>query len=235
MDGLAELAAALASFVATHFALSSRWVRPKLVARLGQAGFLAFYSVIAALTLTISLWSYIQAPYVALWVAPIAVKHLTLSIMIVASIMMVAAISPQNPAVAGQPMPDLVKGPTGIFRITRHPFMWGVALWALTHLAANGDAALVMLFGSLAFLALAGTVHTDSRKRREHGAAWDAYAAQSSHVPFLAAIQGRTRIVWPEIGWRPVILGLIVYVILLIAHEPVIGIAPMSWVSGLFG
>ena len=37
-----------------------------------------------------------------------------------------------------------------------------------------------------------------------------------------------------EIGWLPVIIGFAVYLVLLILHETFFGIAPMSWVSGLF-
>jgi uncharacterized membrane protein len=132
-------------------------------------------------------------------------------------------------------MPDLAQGPRGIFRITRHPFMWGVALWAIVHAAANGDAASTMLFGALAALAVGGTLHADSRKRRQLGPAWDAYTRQTSHVPFAAIAQGRTGLVWHEIGWRPVILGVVLYVVLLVLHEPVIGVAPVSLVAGLFG
>jgi uncharacterized membrane protein len=36
----------------------------------------------------------------------------------------------------------------GIQRVTRHPFLWGVAVWAFVHLIANGDVASLMLFGS---------------------------------------------------------------------------------------
>jgi uncharacterized membrane protein len=230
-----HLAAALVLFVGGHFALSSHALRPRLIGRLGDRGFPAFYSVVAALGLAWTIWAYVSSPYVELWVAPTAVKHLTLSVMIVVSMIVIASFSPENPAVAGKPAPDLARGPVGIFRITRHPFNWGAALWALTHLAANGDAASVLLFGALAVLALAGSAHIDSRKRRQFGAAWKTYARQTSHIPFVAALQGRTRIVWREIGWRPVILGAVLYLVLLILHEPVIGIAPMSLVSGVFG
>jgi uncharacterized membrane protein len=229
------LAAALVLFVGGHFVLSSHALRPRLIGGLGDRGFPAFYSVVAALGLAWTIWAYIKSPYVELWVAPTAVKHLTLSVMIVVSMMVIASFSPQNPAIAGKPAPDLARGPVGIFHLTRHPFNWGMALWALTHLAANGDAASLMLFGALAFLALAGSAHIDSRKRRQFGAAWETYARQTSHIPFVAALQGRTRIVWREIGWRPVILGAVLYLVLLILHEPVIGIAPMSLVSGVFG
>jgi uncharacterized membrane protein len=232
---LGHLAVALAVFLAGHFILSSRGVRDPLVARIGERPFLGVYSLVAALTLIWAVWAYRTAPYAELWVAPTAVKHISLTVMIIVAIMVVASVSPNNPAVAGAPAPDLTRGPRGIFRITRHPFMWGVALWALVHLAANGDAASTLLFGALAALAILGTMHTDARKRRLLGPAWDAYAGQSSHLPFLAITRKRTSVAWAEIGWRPVVLGVILYLVLLALHEPVIGVAPLSLVAGLFG
>jgi uncharacterized membrane protein len=232
---LAALFIAVAVFVGAHFALSSRPIRDPLVARIGERPFLALYSACVAIPVIWMVAAYRAAPTDYLWIAPIAVKHISLSVMILASILAVASVSRNNPSVAGAPPPRLEDGPRGIFRITRHPFMWGVALWAVTHLLANGDVASVTLFGGLALLAIVGTLHSDSRKRRQHGPAWDAYARQSSHLPFLAIVQSRTRLAWSEIGWRPVVLGFGLYVVLLVFHEPVIGTAPISLVSGIFG
>ena len=232
---LVHLFVAMLAFLASHFVLSSRSVRDPLVAQLGERPFLGLYSLAAALMLTWTISAYIDAPTVELWSVPTAVKHITLTVVLLSAILIAASVSPNNPAVAGAPTPRLEEGPRGIFRITRHPFMWGVGLWALTHLAANGDAASQILFGGFAILALVGTMHTDSRKRRLIGPAWEAYARQSAHVPFVAIAQGRTRLNWSEIGWRPVILGAVLYLVLLVLHEPVIGIAPMSLVSGIFG
>lgn len=42
------------------------------------------------------------------------------------------------------------QGPVGyIKKAVRHPMLWGVILWAVIHLANNGDAASVLMFGSL--------------------------------------------------------------------------------------
>ena len=234
-DGLLSLMLATAAFVGAHFVFSSRPVRNVLVARAGERRFAGIYSVLVALPFVWMIAAYRAAPSIELWTAPTGIKHITLSVMILVSILIVAAISPNNPAVVGAPPLKLGDGPKGIFRITRHPFMWGVALWAITHLMASGDAASAVLFGGLAILAIGGTVHTDRRKQRLLGAPWDAYASQSSHLPFLAIAQGRTRLVWSEIGWRPVIMGFVLYLVLLLLHEPVIGLAPVSLVSGIFG
>lgn len=234
-DGLLSLLLATASFVGGHFVFSSRPVRDAVVARAGERRFAGIYSILVVLPFVWMIAAYRAAPSIELWIAPTGIKHITLSVMILVSILIVAAISPNNPAVVGATPPKLEDGPKGIFRITRHPFMWGVALWAITHLMASGDAAASVLFGGLAILAIGGSIHTDCRKRRLLGAPWDAYARQSSHLPFLAIAQGRTRLVLSEIGWRPVIVGFVLYLVLLLLHEPVIGLAPVSLVSGIFG
>jgi uncharacterized membrane protein len=44
--------------------------------------------------------------------------------------------------------------PTNLKRVMRHPFLWGVTLWAVAHLLTNGDLASLLLFGSFAAYAL---------------------------------------------------------------------------------
>ena len=112
--------------------------------------------------------------------------------------------------------------------------MWGIALWSTTHVLANGELYALIFFGGLTVLALAGTVQVDRRKACLEGNIWQAYAAKSSHIPFAAILAKRTHFSAREIGWIPVILGIIFYLVLLIPHETVVGIAPISWVSGLF-
>src|SRR2546429_8678386 len=79
----------------------------------------------------------------------------------------------------------------GMVRVTRHPFLWGVALWSLVHLIMNGDQASVILSGSLLLLALGGTVAIDAKRRRKFGDAWTQFAQTTSSVPFAAILSGR--------------------------------------------
>jgi len=73
-----------------------------------------------------------------------------------------------------------------MLRVTRHPFLWGVAIWAVGHLLVNGDRASIVLFGGMLILAVSGTSSIDAKRRRKLGDKWDAYAAQTSNVPFAA-------------------------------------------------
>ena len=78
-----------------------------------------------------------------------------------------------------------------------------MALWAATHLALNGDAASLLLFGSLLLLSLVGPLLIDAKRRHAFGPKWERFAAVTSNVPFAAIAGGRNRLEWREIGtWR---------------------------------
>ena len=123
-------------------------------------------------------------------------------------------------------------GAHGVLRITRHPFLWGVALWSGFHLAANGDLASVILFGTFFVLALSGTVSIDAKRRRKLGAAWDAFAANTSNLPFAAILSGRTSFRAREyFDWR-FFVTLLIFAVVLFGHARVIGVSPFpsGWV-----
>ena len=113
--------------------------------------------------------------------------------------------------------PDTVRG---ITRITRHPFLWGVALWALMHLLVNGDLAALILFGSLLLLALAGTAVIDAKRRRRYGEQWQAFAGSTSNIPFAAIAAGRNRLgpALREIGIVRAVIAIGVYVLIFALH-----------------
>jgi len=114
----------------------------------------------------------------------------------------------------------------GILRVTRHPVMWAIALWALVHLVARGDGASIIFFGGLAFVALAGTRLIDRRKDDTLGADWKRFAEATSNVPFTAIVEGRNRLVLAEIGWKGVAAGLIAFAVLLLAHPYLFRVRP---------
>jgi uncharacterized membrane protein len=104
----------------------------------------------------------------------------------------------------------------GMIRITRHPLMWGIMLWAASHIAARGDLKATIFFGGLLALAAIGTLLMDSRKKSNPD--WARFAAVTSNIPFVAIAQGRNRIVWREIGWLRPAIGLAVFFAVLAFH-----------------
>jgi uncharacterized membrane protein len=120
----------------------------------------------------------------------------------------------------------------GVLRITRHPFLWGVASWAAFHLAANGDLASVVLFGTFLALSILGTFSIDAKRRRKLGAQWDAFAARTSNVPFAAILSGRNSFKAGEyFDWR-FVLALMIFLAALFGHARLIGVSPFpnGWI-----
>ncbi|MGH6919297.1 MAG: NnrU family protein, partial [Geminicoccaceae bacterium] len=214
-----ELFAAAALLLATHYGISSTRLRAWLVARIGERPYLVLYSLVALGAVIWLIFAYQRAPYVALWPMATWSAWLPLLVMPFALLLLVCGVSTLNPTAVGSPDTlDQAEPARGILRITRHPFMWGVALWALAHIVPNGDAAGVVLFGTFAVLALLGTHLIDHKFATSRGAQWQRFLAVSSNLPFAAILAGRQHLVPAEIGWLRVGIALALYVVLLAMH-----------------
>lgn len=223
------MAAALC-FVGLHFVLSMRPARSWLVQTFGENGFLGLYSAQSIFGLVWLALAYRHAPYVELWGTSAATRWVVLVAMPVAVLLLIASLTTPNPTmVGGERAFDQTNPARGIFTITRHPMLWGVALWAGAHLIANGDAASLVLFAAMLVLALGGMVHIDIKRRARLGAAWGPFAMATSLLPFQAVVEGRTRLDLAGIGWRRVALTLFVFAGLLLAHPWLSGVALVVW------
>lgn len=185
---------AIAAFVGLHFVLSHRPVRDPLVARLGENGFSIAYSLIAIVTLVWTVSAYRAAPVIPVWSTPGWLAVLVTGAMLPVTVLFVAGLSRSPTVVRGDAILRDQSAGRGIFAITRNPFLWAVAAWALLHIAANGDVASMILFGGLLVLAVGGAYHIDAKRRAKLGLPWMAYAARTSNMPFAAIIEGRAEV-----------------------------------------
>lgn len=128
--------------------LAPGW-RDAQLARMGENGWKAAYSLVSVLGLGLIIWGFglarVDSP--ALWLPPIWTRHLAASLTLPAFILLVAAYLPGS----------RIKAAVG------HPMVAGVKLWALSHLLANGKLVDVVLFG--AFLAWAVADFISARRR----------------------------------------------------------------------
>lgn len=226
-----NLVAASAFFVLIHLLISGTRVRDGLIARIGQGPYMGLFVVLSIAGLV---WlgfafgearaSPANAPY---WSVGDASRHIQMALQLVAVLLIVIGLSTPNPTSVRQE--SAIERPVrGILRVTRHPFLWGVALWALGHLVVNGDRASLILFGSLLVLAVTGTASIDAKRKRALGEAWDGFAAQTSNVPFAAIVAGRQRLMLGEIGvWR-ILAAVAVYLALILAHPWITGVPAMA-------
>jgi len=225
MDPTAMLALATAVFLATHY-VSSTPLRAGLVRMLGDNGYLGFYVAVSLATIGWTIWAYAKAPYERLWIGDEfkvwAVVLMPVSLVLIAC----GALSPNPSAVRQESALRSLGEARGILRVTRHPVLWGIALWAAVHLISRGDSASVIFFGGLLLLAVSGPALIDARKDRTIGVDWQRFASTTSNIPFAAIIQGRNQFKFEEIGWLKVLAGLALYLVLVFLHPYLFGARP---------
>lgn len=223
-ETLTNLTIATILFVGSHFLLSWSAVREALVRRLGENPFRGIYSVLAIVVFVWMCRAYVRAPVIDLWPQGAWSWILALVVMPFASIFLVCGFSDNPTLVGGEGVMARDDPAPGILRVTRHPMLWAIALWALVHLAATGDAASLIFFGGLALLCFGGMAHIDARKHAQNPEQWQRITAVTSVIPFAAALAGRTSISLKAIGPMRIVIGLVLYALLLFGHEWAIGI-----------
>ncbi|MFQ5667813.1 MAG: NnrU family protein [Candidatus Binatia bacterium] len=222
-----SLVLAAAFFVGIHVFISGTSLRAAIVSKTGERAFQGLFSLLSLGGIVWMIQAYRHAPDIALWGQVDALRPAALLLMIVAFLFVVIGLATPSPtAVGGESQLDQQEPATGLLRITRHPFLWGVAIWAFTHLVINGDAAAVALFGGFLLLALVGPLSIDAKRKRAFGHKWDRFAAVTSNVPFAAIIQGRNTLKLGELGWLHIAAGLLFYAVVLVSHQWLFGASP---------
>jgi uncharacterized membrane protein len=225
MDPMQMLALATVVFLVTHY-VSSTPLRSGLVALLGENIYLGLYTLVSLATLGWMIWAYVKAPYERLWVGD-EFKVWAVVLMPVSLVLIACGALIRNPsAVRQERAVRYMDEPRGILRVTRHPILWGIALWASVHLVSRGDVASLIFFGGFLLLAISGTALQDRRKDRTIGVDWQRFASVTSNVPFAAIVGGRNHFTFDEIGWRQVLAGLALYFVLAFLHPYLFGVRP---------
>ena len=181
------LIAGLLVFFGIHLLPSVVPAKAALVGRLGPQRYKGLFSVVALAGFALIVYGKAHAPFVAVWQPPLWTRHLALAVMPFALMLLAASHMKSN-----------------VRRVTRHPMLWGVLLWAIAHLAANGDLASILLFGGFALYA--------------------PWAMWSANRRGAALARGR------EPAGRDAMVvaaGLIAYAALLVLHPVLFGVSPL--------
>ena len=221
-----SLALAALAFIAIHLGVSGTTLRDRMVAAIGLRGYMLAFSIASVGAIIWLVSAYQAAAYAPTWGQLEGWKPVMIALMLPAFLLVIIGLTTPNPtSVAQEGLVD--RAPQGIVRITRHPFLMGVALWSGLHLIGNGDVASLLFFAALAVVAVAGTVSIDAKRRRVLGAkAWDVFAFRTSIVPFAAILAGRNSLAAREIGWWRPVAGTAAYVLMLGGHAHLVGVSP---------
>lgn len=128
---MTQLYAGLAIFFAVHLLPMFSGFRQRLINAIGIWPYKGLFALVSLVGFYFIVAGKGQAPFESVYSPPNWGRMAPTVLMLPALILLVAAYLPSN-----------------IRRLTAHPMLWGVVLWAAGHLLANGDLASIWLFGS---------------------------------------------------------------------------------------
>ncbi len=132
---MAVLILGLVLFLGVHSTriVADGW-RTATIARIGEKPWKGLYALASIAGFVLIVWGFGLARRnpVYLWEAPMGMRHLAGTLLLIAFVLLVATYVPRN----------------SIKARLHHPMVLAVMVWALAHLLANGNLADVVLFGS---------------------------------------------------------------------------------------
>jgi len=226
---------ALAGFVLIHIGISATGLRTRIVGVVGEWPYRGLFSLASAALLTgmiVGVGQMRADPFdplnEPLWSPPSWLHWPGYALVLLGLSLAFTGLFTPGPTTAGFEKGLAKPEPArGVLRITRHPFLWGVALWGVGHLFLNGERFAVMLFGALALMSVYGARSIDRKGAARDPEGWVKFEDVTSNVPFMAITQGRNKLSLGEIGWRG-LLGIAIAVALGLFHRQLFGVAVFS-------
>ena len=214
------LVAANISFVGTHFAMSHP-LRTPMVGALGEKGFSLAYTMVSFATLAWVYFAFIAAPPADLpgsgaagW---IAATIITLPAMILLAGSFIGNPALPTPMAEAQARAE----PGGVFKVTRHPMMWAIGLWAASHIILFWSTRTLITALAMGVLALVGAKMQDAKKQTLMGAAWAEWERKTSYWPRLGRLL--------SVGAVPLVAGTVLWLAGSWAHLWRAGIPAGVW------
>ena len=120
-------------FIGTHLIPAFPKLRESIISKLKPSGYNAVFSILSLISIVLIVFGLKQAPFEALYDPTSWGRHLNMVMMFLALYLFASNTSGSSPSSAK------------VF--TAFPISWGVIVWSIGHLFANGDLAHVILFG----------------------------------------------------------------------------------------
>jgi len=224
---MTELFVAILCFILTHTIPALKPLRAQLVRAMGEKMYMTMYSLMSVAVLVWLGFAYAGAPYVEVWALGPWARWGPVLVMPFACVLLVGGLVQPNPLSLSFAKPAKFDPERpGLVAITRHPVVWAIGLWAISHMPVNGDFAALMMFSLLLLLGVAGAKSLDTKRRARLGEErWRKLAAPTSNLPLLAWVSGSIQL--RGVGILPLAGGLGLFTILVFLHEAVIGVSPL--------
>lgn len=177
-----NLLAANIAFVGSHFIMSHP-LRAPMVRALGDKGFSLAYTGVSFATLAWVYFAFLVAPPADLPGSG-EIGWIIATVLTWPAMVLLAGSFIGNPALP-TPMAEAQTRaePKGALLVTRHPMMWGIGLWAISHLVLFWSIRTMITALAIGILALVGARFQDAKKEVLMGEAWAAWERKTSYWP----------------------------------------------------
>ena len=174
---------AMMAFVLSHVLISRTPLRAWLISRLGQALYLAAYSLLSLVMIGWVIGEVLSASRVLLWPTPLWSYGFAAIVMLMAFMLIgIGAVSP-NPLSVGFRNQGFDPDRPGFIGWVRHPLIWGLTLWGVAHIPANGDWPTLLLFAGAALFGAVSVRLIERRHKRDLGCeVWAGLSAGRGHL-----------------------------------------------------
>ncbi len=146
---MALLILGLIVFFVLHLIPCAPGVKGQVVERLTTNGYMAAFSLLSLVGVVLIVMGLKSADFVELYQPPAAGRGIALVLMLPAIYLFFS--NSVGPA------------PSSAQKWTAHPMNWGVIVWSIAHLLANGDLAHVLLFASFGIYSVVSMLSANAR------------------------------------------------------------------------
>ncbi|MCC9620635.1 NnrU family protein [Thalassospira sp. MA62] len=210
---------AYAAFICGH--IIPGLLRRQIVSRIGGRAYIVGFSIVSLGLFGWLIHEVIHAQSPQIWGFSPWHASVAVIFMLFACIVGASAILQPCPLSMGRSRGFQPDRP-GINALTRHPLLLAIFFWAIGHLVANGDLASILFFGGSAIFALIGMPRMEKIRLR------DMNDAQRRDLLDGTRRFSPRSVLSGAIGWRDIVLGVVIYVLLLGGHAHVIGVDPLA-------
>jgi uncharacterized membrane protein len=188
--GLAIEILGLVVFLGAHVFVTRRSERAALIGKIGEWPYRALFSLVSIVGVVLVGYGFARyraEGLIPIWFPPAWTRHIVVTLMWPACILLAAAYIPGN-----------------IKRAVKHPMLVAVKTWAVAHFCANGDLGGVILFGS----ALAWAVYDRVTLKHRSDAGAPSIPLGGTKNDVIAVVVGT--IIYLALGlvFHPVVIGL---------------------------
>jgi uncharacterized membrane protein len=217
------LALACAFFLGIHLLTGGLKLKEQIIDGVGHAAYLALFSLSSVIGLVWMIFAFAVAKQdpmnIRFWQAHVFLHYVAILPMIIAFILVVAGMLSETPTNLASLSRVYEKPVLGIVRISRHPVLAGIGLWALIHLILAGNLAAWLFFGTLLVLCVLGANSIDRKRTLLWGDTYRSIMRRTSIIPFNAIMEGRTVFLPKEIGVLRPLLAFSMFCVFLVLHE----------------